>query len=462
MREDSSPAPIAIGVIGLGPSGLSVLERASEKGLSHIGFDQADPAQTIREFARGKPLTAAPADQSLRSGLPLPNGMTTPEPLLGEWSEHVAKSRLHTKSRPTVRKVVARPTHFEIHYGQSDFICCKHVVIAIAQGAPRELNVPGADQRIVRYSLDDPALFEGQCVAVVGGGTAAAENALQLHQHGARVHILTRGPGFDKANPAVATQIREAIARKLIWHFPDAKIERVNPGGIEFRSLEGQGHLPCECVLARLGFHEPREFLSVACCLPENPPLSGVGEVQAVPGLFIVGPLAGRSLIWQVIEQGYEVVERILGNSVQPAHIQRLVSKLTAAGLSPAIPQLAEAFQEHDIELVRLYDIFSRCQIRRVRPGEVVVRRGDYPIGLYILASGRLETRGGRPASARPGTIFCAEEFFARPKRRYEAELRAAEVSVVLTLEEGQFMRMPDTLKIPLVGAIRYRHAPPV
>jgi thioredoxin reductase len=59
------------------------------------------------------------------------------------------------------------------------------VVIAIGQGAPRKLNAPGADHQIVRYSLDDPALFKGQCVAVVGGGTAAAENALQLHQHGA-------------------------------------------------------------------------------------------------------------------------------------------------------------------------------------------------------------------------------------------------------------------------------------
>jgi hypothetical protein len=61
-----------------------------------------------------------------------------------------------------------------------------------------------------------------------------------------------------------------------------------------------------------------------------------------------------------------------------------------------------------------------------------------------------------------PGTIFGAEEFFARPKHRYEADLLAAEVSVVLMLEEGQFMRMPDTLKLPLVGAIRRQHAPPL
>jgi hypothetical protein len=155
-----------------------------------------------------------------------------------------------------------------------------------------------------------------------------------------RVHTLTRAQGFDKANPAVSAQLREAIASGAIWHFPDARIERINSGGIEFTSPDGKGQLPCDCVLARLGFQEPREFLTVACGLPANPPLTGVGEVHAVPGMFIVGPLAGRPLIWQVIEQGYEVVETILGNPVHPAHIHRLISKLAAAGLSPEISQL--------------------------------------------------------------------------------------------------------------------------
>jgi len=338
---------VDLGVVGMGPGGLSLLQAAAAAGLPHVGYDQAECAQTIMGFARGKPLTGAPVDQFLRGGFPFCNGMTTREWVLEQVSEIVASNTLNIKSNTRVKKVVRRSDHiFEIHPEPSGFIRCKNVAIAIGPGAPRKLNVPGEDHPIVRYSLSDPAEFKDQCVAVWGGGNAGVENALQLQQHGAKVHIFTRGPGFDKANPANAAQIWDAINRGLIWHFRDAKISRIDPSGIAFTCPEGDGYLPrVDCLFAQLGFHEPREFLK-DCGLPEQPTLSGIGEVLEMPGMFLVGAISGRPLIWQVIEQGYEVVESILGNPAQPAHIHRLASKMSAAGLPPEISDLAETFQE--------------------------------------------------------------------------------------------------------------------
>ena len=38
-----------------------------------------------------------------------------------------------------------------------------------------------------------------------------------------------------------------------------------------------------------------------------------------VPGLYVIGSLAGYPLIKQAMNQGYEVVEYILGNGLSPA-----------------------------------------------------------------------------------------------------------------------------------------------
>ncbi len=38
-----------------------------------------------------------------------------------------------------------------------------------------------------------------------------------------------------------------------------------------------------------------------------------------VPGLFILGALIGYPLIKQAINQGFEVIEHVLGNAIEPA-----------------------------------------------------------------------------------------------------------------------------------------------
>jgi hypothetical protein len=48
-----------------------------------------------------------------------------------------------------------------------------------------------------------------------------------------------------------------------------------------------------------------------------------------VAGLYIVGALGGYPLIKQAINQGYEAVEYILGNAVEPADSPILKSKIS-------------------------------------------------------------------------------------------------------------------------------------
>src|SRR5262249_38666705 len=80
----------------------------------------------------------------------------------------------------------------------------------------------------------------------------------------------------------------------------------------------GFERIECDRVVARLGATPPRKLVeSFGVTFPNDDPAS-VPELSAtyesnVPGLYIVGALGGYPLIKQAMNQGYEVVETIMG-----------------------------------------------------------------------------------------------------------------------------------------------------
>jgi alkyl hydroperoxide reductase subunit F len=85
--------------------------------------------------------------------------------------------------------------------------------LLIASGAQRrKLTVPGAanfEQKGITYcaSCDGP-LFSGQAVAVIGGGNAAFETALQLLAYCSKVTLLHHGADF-KADEITVAKVRQ-------------------------------------------------------------------------------------------------------------------------------------------------------------------------------------------------------------------------------------------------------------
>ena len=59
-----------------------------------------------------------------------------------------------------------------------------------------------------------------------------------------------------------------------------------------------------------------------------------------MPGLYIIGALAGYPLIKHCLNQGYEVVEYILGNHIPPADEPLLQDKLDKAGVKMTVTEL--------------------------------------------------------------------------------------------------------------------------
>ena len=102
------------------------------------------------------------------------------------------------------------------------------------------------------------------------------------------------------------------------------------PGGSDRRLVvylktpDGIEEVPADRVIARLGAIPPRRFLeSCGIEFPDAAP-TALPELTEqyetnVPGLRIVGALAGYPLIKQALNQGHDVIEFINGNPIKPA-----------------------------------------------------------------------------------------------------------------------------------------------
>ncbi|MFP4116699.1 MAG: NAD(P)/FAD-dependent oxidoreductase [Candidatus Aenigmatarchaeota archaeon] len=101
--------------------------------------------------------------------------------------------------REKATKVIDREEGFEVETEQSSY---RGKTVIIATGAePKKLSVPGAAEltnKGVEYSaVSDAPRFEGEDVAVIGGGNSAAETAHLLSTHASKVYILNINGRMD-------------------------------------------------------------------------------------------------------------------------------------------------------------------------------------------------------------------------------------------------------------------------
>ena len=449
-------------IVGSGPAGLSAAAQAATGGLSYVVLERTDHlADTLHCYQKRKHVMAEPGMIPQRGDIPFAAGSR--ESILDAWSRFVAERKLDVRFRQEMVGLEKVDGGFRVRTAADEYQA-RHVVLALGtQGNPRRLGAPGEDLPHVATRLVDPDEFEDLDILVVGAGDSALEVAISLAPRN-RVGLVVRTPEILKAKESLEREVLGLSARgQMKIHF-SSSVTRVEPDAADLKTPAGLVRVPAQRIILKLGATPPRGLLEgigvrFAGTGRESKPVLSQRYESSVPGLYLIGAVTGRDLIRLGINQGWEVVEHILGHPVEPGDEEVLQARLPfwhgtvrerIAGLRGEIPLLGAA----DEELLR--EMFLSATVREYRDGEVILRQNDYSDSFLIVAGGeveitaRAEGEAGerRIATLATGNFFGEMSLISGRRRNATATARTTRT----TREAARLIEVPRKAMLKLMA----------
>jgi thioredoxin reductase (NADPH) len=199
-------------IIGAGPAGLSAALWCDELGLDTLVLEQ--------QAGIGGQLNSIYGPIENYPGLRASNGRD----FLEKFSERVEAADFDLWTSVDIAKIDLNAKRVELSSGEE----LLSIFIVIATGVRRrQLNIPGEKEfagcGIIESPTRDREQFAGQDVCVVGGGDAAAENALLLAEVCPTVTLVHRSRKL-RARREFAEQLQ---GQHCITVFPESAVTRI-------------------------------------------------------------------------------------------------------------------------------------------------------------------------------------------------------------------------------------------
>jgi cGMP-dependent protein kinase 2 len=455
-------AAFKIAIVGSGPAGLSAAARAAQLGLSHVLLEKTDHlSDTIYKYQKGKHVMATPSQLVLRSDMHFEAGKR--EKVLGTWDEMTAGHKVNVKLKAEVKAIKGEKGDFTLTLTSGEEVKAENVILGIGtQGNPNKMRCDGGDLPHIQYQLDDPGEYVDEHIMVIGSGDAGIENALGLAadaEQGNVVSIMNRSAEFARAKAANVDLLMEAGAQGRINILCETTPVKITPGFMFMETRDGEQKVRCDRVIARMGSSPPRKFVE-ECGIQftsedkdSYPALSPQFETT-VPGIYVIGALAGYPLIKHCMNQGYDAVEFINGNSeLKPADEPILEKKFAALpGQRTVIEWLAFLRRRvkilNELSMLQMREFMLDSEVRACRAGEIVFERNDPGASLIAIADGSLlvQIDPKDPAKTVPipqGSIVGEVGLISGRKRG--ATVRTAEGAIVIEIPRNAALKLMAT-----------------
>ena len=465
-----NPGHHRIAIVGAGPGGLSAAAHAASLGVDHVLLE-ASPAHahTIQRYQKGKHVMAEPPVLPLRSELEFSAG--TRESVLERWQSGIAATGVRIRYGSEVVAIRPQQSGFQLELAGQEAITADAVVFAIGmQGNLRRLEGPGADLPCVQYQLDDPDEYRGEVIVVVGAGDAAIENAVALSAHN-EVVIVNRSDEFTRVKDGNLKLITKAIDAKRIGCYYRSNVAAVEsasggarPYVLVLDTADGEARIACNRVIARIGATPPRRFVeSCGISFPGPDPMAlptlTARYESSVSGLYVIGALGGYPLIKQAMNQGYEVVEYILGRAIRPADHPLLEEKFRVLPFGLDVDATLELMQRrvplfHDINPLQFREFILGSNVLQPAAGAPVFRRNDYTDTFFVVLDGSVDLELGdddsHHLSMGPGQFF--GEMSLLSGRRRSATVLAGPGCVLVESPRREVLKLINS-----VDAVRHQ-----
>jgi len=453
MMFADAEAEYDIVIIGSGPSGASAAARACALKAKHVLLEAEDHiADTIFKFQKGKHVMSEPGVLPLRSDLVFKEGLR--ETILENWNKLFNDQQVNVALKKKVKAITRDEATKVITVTCEDgsSYTTRTVILGIGmQGNLRKLGVEGENHPQVQYTLADPDAFKGETIIVIGAGDAGIENALGLMKQN-DVYMVNRSGEFalcKDGNRDLITKAEKNGQIKVCYNANTIKVEETgaNPPLVYvYSGNDGEQRIPCHRVIARLGAIPPRKLVESFGIKFQNespvslPVLSERYESN-VPGVFVVGALSGYPLIKQAMNQGYEVVEMILGRPIEPVDEPFLRERIQVWKPKSPVNEVLDLARQRmpllaAMSALQLREFVLRSKFLALRKGQIVFEKYDYTNTFFCIVEGSVEVevegKDGKPATIqlKQGAFF--GEMGLLSGRRRTATIRAGENCVLL------------------------------
>lgn len=453
---------VDVAIVGSGPAGLSAAARAAQRGMSHVLLEKMDHlSDTIFKYQRGKHIMATPQPLVLRSDMSFEAGKR--EVVLSAWDKEVARFKVNVVLQAEVTGVSGAKGAFAITLRNGQTYEAGSIVFAIGTaGNPNKMAIPGAEAPFVQYQLDDPRAFFDRNIIIVGGGDAGIENALGLAEADLnnRVTLLQRGADFSRAKSANVAALFSAKEQGLLDYITESAPKAIVDNVMVVDTKDGEMRLPCDLVIARLGATPPRKFVEscgIQFTSPDReafPVLSPRFETTNA-GIFVIGALAGYPLIKHCLNQGYDVIEHIAGNtSLRPADEPLLQQKFAKLPVKREVDEWLELLRERvsifsEVSPLQMREFMLESDMRAYHKDGRVITRNDVGSSLFAVVEGSVlveidPTDPNRTVELPQGQIF--GEVGLISGRRRGATIRAAGETLCIEVDRSAALKLIATV----------------
>lgn len=170
---------------------------------------------------------------------------------------------------------------------------------------PRRLGVPGEDLPHVHRRFVSGFPFHARDVVVIGGRNSAAEAALDLYRHGARVTLLVRASAIsDRVKYWIKPDLENRIRAGAIRAIFDVRIVEITRQLVRVETPAGPASIRAEAVFPLIGYEPDFRFLERCGVRLEGPqkiPSHDPATLESnVPNVYLAGAILGGADIGRI------------------------------------------------------------------------------------------------------------------------------------------------------------------
>lgn len=299
--------PVAIA--GAGPTGIACAIELQRRGVTAVCYDRGAPLDSIYHFPEEMRWFST-RDLLDIAGIPFltPEAHPTRLEALAYYRGVAEKFDVRIAAETPVDSIRPSPAGGLTIMAGNPATSIFAPAAILATGFfhnPRRLGVPGDDLAHVHSRFVSSYPFHGRDVVVIGGRNGAAEAALDLYRHGARVTLVVRAAAIsDRVKYWIKPDLENRIRAGKIRALFESRVLEITPETVRVATRAGEETIPASAVFPLIGY-EPDFALFERCGIL----LTGEKKVPAhdpetlesnVPNLYLAGAILGGHEIGRI------------------------------------------------------------------------------------------------------------------------------------------------------------------